>query len=256
MKQIIESMLALLSLGLTRSPRAHAEQETSRAPWPCRVLAVCLVLAVCQALGQDIRVIANRSVKPDVISAAELKRIFLQDTNSLRDGTHVEPVLQKNNAIDEAFCQQYLRRRASEARSYYLALAFTGKGSVPKQFNSDPEVAEYVAKTQGAIGYVSRSARADGVKTLFIKPEFAGRERALLTRVEPEYPQVLQKLKIGGTVRLRLVISPQGSVESAALLGGNPILGEAAVAAARRWVYTPAGSQSTMEVTIPFRPNP
>jgi outer membrane biosynthesis protein TonB len=53
-------------------------------------------------------------------------------------------------------------------------------------------------------------------------------ERRLLTRVEPEYPETLQQLQIGGTVRLAVTISPRGTVEKVALLGGNPILAEAA----------------------------
>ncbi len=50
----------------------------------------------------------------------------------------------------------------------------------------------------------------------------------MLTRVEPEYLETLQPLQIGGTVRLAVTISPRGTVEKVALLGGNPILAEAA----------------------------
>jgi ABC-type phosphate transport system substrate-binding protein len=37
---------------------------------------------------------------------------------------------------------------------------------MPKTVGSDDEVVAYVAKTKGAIGYVSSSASAAGVKTL------------------------------------------------------------------------------------------
>lgn len=77
-------------------------------------------------------------------------------------------------------------------------------------------------------------------------------ERRLLTRVEPEYPETLQRLQIGGIVRLAITISPKGSVEKVALLGGNPILAEAAIKGVRQWVYTPGPAQTTIEVTVPF----
>ena len=141
-------------------------------------------------------------------------------------------------------------------RTYYLGLVFTGKGSVPKEFGSDAEVVAYVARTRGAIGYVSVAASVEGVKTLVVVPAARNGERVLLTRIEPEYPEVLQKLLVGGTVRLRLVIAPNGGVQEASLIGGNPILGEAAIVAVKKWVYAAAPSRTTTEVTIPFNPKP
>jgi ABC-type phosphate transport system substrate-binding protein len=40
---------------------------------------------------------------------------------------------------------------------------------MPKTLASDAEVAAYVAKTKGAIGYVSSAAGAAGVKTIEVK---------------------------------------------------------------------------------------
>jgi hypothetical protein len=45
---------------------------------------------------------------------------------------------------------------------------FTGKGSMPKSFASDAEILKYVAKTPGAIGYVSAGADAAGVKKIAV----------------------------------------------------------------------------------------
>ena len=71
-----------------------------------------------------------------------------------------------------------------DLQSYYQTLLFTGRGSMPKVLGSDAEVVAYVARTQGAIGYVSSAASAEGVKTLAIwgsqqqrrkKADYAGR---------------------------------------------------------------------------------
>jgi hypothetical protein len=86
--------------------------------------------------------------------------------------------------------------------------AITGKVSMPKAFNSDAEVIAYVAKTRGAIGYVSASAGTEGVKVLDVTFEGGSRERRLITRVEPEYPETLRQMHIGGIVRLQITISP------------------------------------------------
>jgi hypothetical protein len=44
-----------------------------------------------------------------------------------------------------------------------------GKGAQPKAFGSDDEVVRYVARTKGAIGYVSGGADLDGVKKLHVR---------------------------------------------------------------------------------------
>jgi TonB family protein len=139
-----------------------------------------------------------------------------------------------------------------EIRIYYQGLVFTGKGSMPKQLSSDAEVVDYVAHTKGAIGYVSPTSSTDGVKSLVVLSEESKRERTLVKRVEPEYPDTLKRLDIGGIVRLRVTISPKGSVDSVELVGGNPILAENAIKAVRQWIYSPGPSQSKVEVTLSF----
>jgi TonB family protein len=204
------------------------------------------------ALASDFKLIANSSLKADTVSAEELKKIFLEESSSLSDGTHVEPVLESDGPVHRAFLQQCLGRTSDDLQSYYRALVFTGRGSMPKQLGSDGEVVAYVARTRGAIGYVSSESSAEGVKTLTVIRGGSGTERRLVTRVEPDYPDTLKRLNIGGTVRLQLTIAPKGNVESVEVLGGNPILGESAVAAVKRWVYTPNHSRTFAEVSIPF----
>ncbi len=211
-----------------------------------------------RAFATDVKVIANASVKADVISAPELRRIFLQESGSLANGTRVEAVLEKDGPVHKAFLQEYMGRTQEDLQTYYRALVFTGRGSMPKVLGSDAEVLAYVAATRGAIGYVSSESDTTvvGVKTLLVIPAGNTAERKLLTSVEPKYPETLQRLGIGGTVRLALTVAPKGNVESVALLGGNPILAESAIFAVKRWIYAVGRSRSTIEVSIPFDPRP
>jgi TonB family protein len=102
-----------------------------------------------------------------------------------------------------------------------------------------------------AIPYVSPSAGTVSANFL-AAADTKKTERTLLLRVEPEYPEALRRLRIGGLVRLRVLISPKGSVKDVTLLGGNPILGDSAITAVRKWVYTPAAVETTIEVTVRF----
>jgi TonB family protein len=202
--------------------------------------------------SDGVRVIANPSVKSETISAEELKKVYLEERNSLSDGSHVEPVLEKDGAVHEVFLHTYLGGTDEDLQNYYRALIFSGKGSMPKQLGSDAAVVEYVSRTRGAIGYVSLSTETNGLKILEV--ETAQADRKLITRVAPEYPETLKRLKIGGTVRLRVTISPKGNVETVDVLGGNPILGEAAQAAVKQWVYIAGHSETVLVVSVPFDP--
>lgn len=162
-------------------------------------------------------------------------------------------MIEKRGPAHEAFLRDYLGQTDDELQKYYQTLVFTGKGLMPKAVSSDAEVVAYVAKTRGAIGYVGASASMAGVKTLTIADSI-GAERQLVSRVDPAYPQDLQRRAIGGIVRLKVVIAANGGVEHVDVLGGNPILGESAAAAVRKWKYAAANSTTTMEISVPFDP--
>jgi TonB family protein len=203
----------------------------------------------------EIKVIANRSVSADSITTAELKQVYLEQTRLLGDGSHVEPVLERGGSANATFLKDFLEINDDALQSYYRTLVFTGRGSMPKALGSDSEVVAYVLKTRGAIGYVNVSADADGVKILSIATEGRGSQRTLLSRVEPEYPDTLKRLLIGGTVRLQITVSASGSVDSAEEEGGNPILVASAITAVKQWVYAAGHSRTKMEVSILFDPN-
>jgi TonB family protein len=82
--------------------------------------------------------------------------------------------------------------------------------------------------------------------------EQSSKERKLITRVEPEYPETLKRLYIGGVVRVEVEIEPSGMVKSTKLLGGSPILGQSTMKAIKQWRYAPAASEETLTVKIEF----
>jgi len=132
------------------------------------IAALCM-FAIGTARAADIKVIANPAVGASSVSADELKGVFLATKTSLSDGSHVVPVLEKGGPAHDAFLKEYLGKTDAALQTYYRSLVFTGKASMPKMLAADAEVVAYVAKTKGAIGYVSADTSADGVKTLEVK---------------------------------------------------------------------------------------
>ena len=137
-------------------------------PYVIFIATLCTFLSM-SAFGADFKVIANGSVATNSVSADDLKAVFLQEKSSLSDGSRVAPVLAKGGPAHETFVKQYLGKTEDALMTYYRSLVFTGKGLMPKTLASDAEVLTYVAKTKGAIGYISSSSGTEGVKVLEVK---------------------------------------------------------------------------------------
>ena len=80
-------------------------------------------------------------------------------------------------------------------------------------------------------------------------------DRKIMMRVEPEYPETLKRLYIGGIVRIKVTVDPTGKVETAELLGGSPILGQSAMRAVKQWRYAQAPSKESVTVLFEFDPH-
>jgi len=80
-------------------------------------------------------------------------------------------------------------------------------------------------------------------------------DRKIVMRVEPEYPETLKRLYIGGIVRIKVTVDPNGKVETVELLGGSPILGQSAMHAVKQWRYAQAPSKESVTVLLEFDPH-
>ena len=79
--------------------------------------------------------------------------------------------------------------------------------------------------------------------------------RKLLKKAPVPYPSILKSKGIGGTVRLKVFIKPDGSVRDTEVLGGNPILAESAQKAVMQWKFSPGSSETLMEISVVFDPH-
>jgi TonB family protein len=78
--------------------------------------------------------------------------------------------------------------------------------------------------------------------------------RKAKTRVSPVYPELARRMSITGTVRLAVVVAPNGQVKAAKPIGGHPILVNAAVDAMKQWRFESAPVESSGVVEFKFQP--
>jgi protein TonB len=68
---------------------------------------------------------------------------------------------------------------------------------------------------------------------------------AVLTRVEPAYPDLARRAGIEGTVELEVAIDAAGKVTDVEVVRGLPLgMSDAAADAVRRWTFRPARTAS------------
>jgi protein TonB len=76
----------------------------------------------------------------------------------------------------------------------------------------------------------------------------------LLQRVQPVYPQDAFARRIQGVVRLQILIDARGRVARATVVASIPDLDEAAKAAVRQWVFSPAVKDGRPVATLALAP--
>lgn len=78
--------------------------------------------------------------------------------------------------------------------------------------------------------------------------------RRAKTKVQPVYPDLARKMGISGTVKIEVVVAPNGTVKEARVVGGHPVLANAALDAAKKWRFEPASGESTGIIDFKFEP--
>ena len=78
--------------------------------------------------------------------------------------------------------------------------------------------------------------------------------RRAKTKIQPAYPELARKMSITGTVKIEVVVSPNGTVKEARVVGGHPVLSGAALEAAKKWRFEPSPAESSGIIDFKFEP--
>ena len=95
--------------------------------------------------------------------------------------------------------------------------------------------------------------------SLFISPvrsraQQADSGRKLVSRMAAPYPPLARTMALQGTVKLEVLVSPEGIVKETQIKGGHPVLAQAAVNSVRRWKWEASPHESHEIVEIKFTP--
>ena len=99
-------------------------------------------------------------------------------------------------------------------------------------------------------------AMASGVGIAGLRGQEAQGElvRRAKSKVQPAYPDLARKMNITGTVKVQVTVTPNGTVKEAKVVGGHPVLANAALDAVRKWRFEPAAVETSGMVDFKFEP--
>jgi ABC-type phosphate transport system substrate-binding protein len=124
---------------------------------------------VVNTFADDVVIICNKGVSDTSLSKDDIKNIYLGKKSSWSDNTKITFVTLSDSDIQKSFLKEYINKTPSQFNTYWKKLVFTGKGKMPKSFDSDADLIDFVSKTDGALGYVSASSESDDVKVIKVQ---------------------------------------------------------------------------------------
>jgi TonB family protein len=79
-------------------------------------------------------------------------------------------------------------------------------------------------------------------------------KRKLLEHPAPPYPALARGMALEGVVKVDALVAPDGNVKDVNVIGGHPVLAQAAAKAVRQWKWEPSAHESHELVQVKFSP--
>ncbi|MBW1940195.1 MAG: substrate-binding domain-containing protein [Deltaproteobacteria bacterium] len=114
----------------------------------------------------DVIIIGNKNVPASSLSKKDIQNIYLGRKTKWDNNQKIIFVTLKKGEVHKRFIKEYVGKTSAQYRNYWKKQVFTGKGKAPKCFDAEEKLVDYVANTEGAIGYISSGTNKDSVKTI------------------------------------------------------------------------------------------
>jgi TonB family protein len=80
-------------------------------------------------------------------------------------------------------------------------------------------------------------------------------ERKVVEKIDPVYPMLAKRTNVRGVVKLEVEVRANGIVKAVKVVGGNPVLLDAATDAVRKWKFEATPAETTETVRVSFEPH-
>jgi TonB family protein len=77
-------------------------------------------------------------------------------------------------------------------------------------------------------------------------------KRKVRTKVAPEYPELARQMNVTGKVKIETTVAADGHVMNTKVIGGSPLLVNAALDAVKKWRFDPGPKDTTEVIEFEF----
>lgn len=77
-------------------------------------------------------------------------------------------------------------------------------------------------------------------------------KRKVRSKVVPDYPPLAKQMNVTGKVKIETTIAADGHVVNTKVIGGSPLLVNAALDALKKWRFEPAAKDTTETIEFEF----
>jgi protein TonB len=76
--------------------------------------------------------------------------------------------------------------------------------------------------------------------------------RKIVANPAPVYPEMARRMQLSGVVKIEVVVAPDGKIKDSKVIGGHPVLVDAAMTALHDWRYEKGNSETKTQVEFKF----
>jgi len=132
------------------------------------LLNTSLLLSIATAHSEPVVVVVSATSPVSKLDKEQVANLFLGKSSSYPDGSAAVPIEQTDaTPAHEEFHKSITEKSASQLKSYWSKMIFSGKGTAPKEVSSNAELLKLLAGNPAMIGYVDKTAADKTVKVVF-----------------------------------------------------------------------------------------
>ena len=132
------------------------------------ILSSALMLLSTTAHADPIVVVVSTNSPVAKLDKEQVANLFLGKSSSFPDGSNAVPIEQTDSTpAHEEFHKSVTEKSASQLKSYWSKMIFSGKGTAPKEVSSNSELLKLLAGNPAMIAYIDKSAVDKSLKVVF-----------------------------------------------------------------------------------------
>ncbi len=135
-----------------------------------RLILVALLSLLANLAVAEVVLVVSKETPLTAIDPDLLADIYLGRATQLPDGTNLTPLNQSESSpAYPEFYRQYLGRSPAQIKSHWSRLIFTGRGQPPRSVGGNEAMAEAIANTPDAIGYLDSEYLTNSLRVVTVE---------------------------------------------------------------------------------------